>query len=140
MPTKITDADIDNLKGTKFQHDVWKALLKIPYGETRTYAQVAKMSGHPNAIRAVANAIGKNPMPPIIPCQTCQCAAITTLERIKNNFCFRFLFNILFFFCDNFFSRSNKIRYIVWVYVQSFQNASTRISTSPCFTISIGTC
>lgn len=68
MPTKITDADIDNLKGTKFQRDVWKALLKIPYGETRTYAQVAKMSGHSNAIRAVANAIGKNPMPPIIPC------------------------------------------------------------------------
>ncbi len=68
MPNKITDKDIDKLPGTDFQHDVWKALIKIPYGETCTYAQVAKMSGHPNAVRAVANAIGKNPLPPIIPC------------------------------------------------------------------------
>lgn len=68
MQNKITDTDIDNLPGTAFQHDVWRALLKIPYGETRTYAQVAKMAGHPNAVRAVANAIGKNPLPPIIPC------------------------------------------------------------------------
>lgn len=60
--------DIDTLPGTKFQHDVWRALLQIPRGQTRTYADVAKMSGHPNAVRAVANAIGKNPMPPIIPC------------------------------------------------------------------------
>lgn len=64
----ITDADINDIPGTEFQRDVWKALLKIPYGETRTYAQVAKMCGHPNAVRAVANAIGKNPMPPVIPC------------------------------------------------------------------------
>ena len=65
---KISDIDIDKLPGTDFQHDVWKALIKIPYGKTRTYAQVAQMSGHPNAVRAVANAIGKNPLPPIIPC------------------------------------------------------------------------
>lgn len=62
------EIDIDALPGTKFQHDVWRALTKIPRGETRTYTQVAIMSGHPNAVRAVANAIGKNPMPPIIPC------------------------------------------------------------------------
>lgn len=68
MNNKITEADIENLPGTKFQHDVWRALLKIPCGETRTYAQIAKMSGHPNAVRAVANAIGKNPLPVIIPC------------------------------------------------------------------------
>ena len=68
MQNKITDIDIDKLPGTAFQHDVWRALLKIPYGETRTYAQVAKIAGHPNAVRAVANAIGKNPLPPIIPC------------------------------------------------------------------------
>lgn len=68
MQNKITDGDIDKLPGTKFQHDVWKALLRIPYGETRTYAQVAAISGHKNAVRAVANAIGKNPMPPLIPC------------------------------------------------------------------------
>ncbi len=59
---------INKLPGTKFQHDVWKALLKIPYGETRTYQEVAIMAGHPKAVRAVANAIGKNPIPPVIPC------------------------------------------------------------------------
>ena len=68
MHLKIKNIDIERLPGTQFQHDVWKALLKIPYGETRTYAQVAQMSGHPNAVRAVANAIGKNPLPIIIPC------------------------------------------------------------------------
>lgn len=68
MQNKITDADINKLPGTPFQKDVWRALLKIPYGETRTYTQVAQISGHPTAIRAVANAIGKNPLPPIIPC------------------------------------------------------------------------
>lgn len=68
MRNKLTNADIDKLPGTNFQRDVWRALLKIPYGETRTYAQVAKMAGHPNAVRAVANAIGKNPLPQIIPC------------------------------------------------------------------------
>lgn len=68
MQNKITPSDIDKLSGTDFQHDVWKALLKIPCGQVRTYAQVAQMSGHPTAVRAVANAIGKNPMPPVIPC------------------------------------------------------------------------
>lgn len=68
MQNKITESDIDKLPGTLFQHDVWKALIKIPYGETRTYTQVAEMSGHSNAVRAVANAIGKNPLPPTIPC------------------------------------------------------------------------
>lgn len=68
MQNKITNTDIDKLHGTLFQKDVWRALLQIPYGETRTYTQVAQMSGHPNAVRAVANAIGKNPLPPIIPC------------------------------------------------------------------------
>ncbi|MDE6478216.1 MAG: MGMT family protein [Alphaproteobacteria bacterium] len=63
-----TDIDIDALGGTSFQRDVWRALTKIPRGETRTYAQLAAMAGHPTAIRAVANAVGKNPMPPIIPC------------------------------------------------------------------------
>ena len=68
MRNKITPSDIDKLPGTPFQHDVWKALLNIPYGETRSYAEVASMSGHPNAIRAVASAIGKNPLPQTIPC------------------------------------------------------------------------
>lgn len=60
--------DIDSLSGTRFQRDVWRALTQIPRGETRTYAELAIMCGHPNAVRAVANAVGKNPMPPIIPC------------------------------------------------------------------------
>lgn len=68
MHKEITADDIDCLAGTPFQHDVWRALIKIPRGETRTYTQVAQMCGHPNAVRAVANAIGKNPIPPIIPC------------------------------------------------------------------------
>ena len=57
-----------NLKGTKFQIKVWNYLKKIPKGETRTYSQVAKAIGKPKAHRAVANAVGKNPYPPKIPC------------------------------------------------------------------------
>ena len=57
-----------NLKGTKFQIKVWNYLKKIPKGKVRTYADVAKAIGKPLAVRAVANAIGKNPYPPKIPC------------------------------------------------------------------------
>ena len=56
------------LIGTKFQLKVWAYLRKIPRGTVRTYAQVAKDIGKPLAIRAVANAIGKNPYAPKIPC------------------------------------------------------------------------
>ena len=57
-----------NLKGTNFQLKVWNYLRKIPKGEVKTYLQVAKAIGRPKASRAVANAIGKNPYPPKIPC------------------------------------------------------------------------
>ena len=57
-----------NLKGTKFQVKVWAFLKKIPRGSVKTYSQVAKAIGKPRAVRAVANAIGKNPYAPIIPC------------------------------------------------------------------------
>ena len=57
-----------SLKGTKFQIKVWNYLKKIPKGETRTYLQIAKAIGKPKAHRAVANAVGKNPYPPKIPC------------------------------------------------------------------------
>ena len=57
-----------NLKGTKFQIKVWNYLKKIPKGEVRTYLQVAKAIRKPKAHRAVANAVGKNPYPPKIPC------------------------------------------------------------------------
>jgi methylated-DNA-[protein]-cysteine S-methyltransferase len=57
-----------NLEGTSFQLKVWSYLRKIPRGTTRTYSQVAKGIGKPLAVRAVANAIGKNPYAPRIPC------------------------------------------------------------------------
>ena len=56
------------LIGTKFQLKIWAYLRKIPRGSVKTYSQVAKDIGKPLAIRAVANAIGKNPYPPKIPC------------------------------------------------------------------------
>ena len=65
---KIQDLNYMNLKGTKFQIKVWIYLKKIPRGEVRTYLQVAKAIGKPKAHRAVANAVGKNPYPPKIPC------------------------------------------------------------------------
>ncbi len=57
-----------NPKGTPFQKKVWKSLLKIPYGKTRTYLQQSKALGDLKAIRAVASANGKNPLWIIIPC------------------------------------------------------------------------
>ena len=57
-----------NLKGTNFQLKVWNYLKKIPKGKVKTYLQVAKAIGNPKAFRAVANAVGKNPYPPKIPC------------------------------------------------------------------------
>ena len=56
------------LIGTKFQIKVWNYLKKIPKGKVKTYLDVAKAIGKPTAFRAVANAIGKNPYPPKIPC------------------------------------------------------------------------
>jgi len=57
-----------NLKGTEFQQKVWKELLKIPFGKTRSYLEQAKCLGNVKAIRAVANANGKNPIWILIPC------------------------------------------------------------------------
>lgn len=55
-------------EGTLFQQEVWKALLTIPYGETRTYGQIAHMIGRPKAVRAVGGACGRNPLPILVPC------------------------------------------------------------------------
>lgn len=60
--------NVEKLKGTLFQKKVWKALLEIPKGETITYKELARKIGKPNAIRAVANAVGSNPAPVTIPC------------------------------------------------------------------------
>ena len=56
------------LKGTEFQILVWKEIAKIPYGQTRSYKELAIAIGKPNSSRAVANACGKNPYSPDIPC------------------------------------------------------------------------
>ena len=56
------------LKGTNFQIKVWEALLKIPAGQVVSYEDVAAYIGKPKAVRAVANAVGSNPIPFIIPC------------------------------------------------------------------------
>ena len=54
--------------GTDFQRQVWKALLGIPFGETRSYGQLAKQLGNPQASRAVGAANGRNPISIIVPC------------------------------------------------------------------------
>lgn len=56
------------LSGTPFQQKVWRAVQKIPYGETRTYGQIATSIGKPKAVRAVGTVIGKNPVCIVIPC------------------------------------------------------------------------
>ncbi|MBD5172975.1 MAG: methylated-DNA--[protein]-cysteine S-methyltransferase [Bacteroidales bacterium] len=55
-------------KGTPFQIQVWEAIMKIPYGETRTYKEIAEEIGNPQAFRAVGTACGNNPIAVIIPC------------------------------------------------------------------------
>jgi methylated-DNA-[protein]-cysteine S-methyltransferase len=57
-----------DLKGTPFQIRVWQALLEIPYGETRSYAEQARVVGSPDAVRAVGAANGRNPIPIVVPC------------------------------------------------------------------------
>ena len=57
-----------DLQGTEFQLGVWNYLLRIPYGETRSYAQVAEAIGRPKAVRAVGAANGSNPVSIIVPC------------------------------------------------------------------------
>jgi len=57
-----------DFKGTEFQKRVWAALLTIPFGETRSYGQIAKQIKNPKAVRAVGAANGKNPISIIAPC------------------------------------------------------------------------
>ena len=60
FPTKLT--------GTPFQISVWEELSRIPYGETRTYGEIAKAIGNPKAVRAVGMACNRNPIWIVIPC------------------------------------------------------------------------
>ena len=62
------DLDLAEVEATDFQRDVWAALEEIPYGEVRTYAEVAAMVGRPLAARAVGNANHDNPWPVVVPC------------------------------------------------------------------------
>jgi len=59
---------LDLSAATAFQREVWKATRLIPYGETRSYAWVAAQIGKPKAVRAAGQALGRNPLPVIIPC------------------------------------------------------------------------
>jgi O-6-methylguanine DNA methyltransferase len=59
---------------TPFELSVWKEIDKIPYGETRSYKEIAVNLGKPNASRAVANACGKNPKPITRPCHRVICS------------------------------------------------------------------
>lgn len=57
-----------DFRGTEFQRKVWAALVTIPFGETRSYAQIAEQVGSPKAVRAVGAANGRNPISIIAPC------------------------------------------------------------------------
>src|SRR5712671_2314796 len=57
-----------DLRGTDFQRACWRALLAIPYGETRSYADIARAVGKPNAFRAVGMANNRNPIAIVVPC------------------------------------------------------------------------
>jgi len=57
-----------DLRGTPFQRAVWEELLRIPYGATCTYAELARAVGRPAAVRAVGAANGANPVPLVVPC------------------------------------------------------------------------
>ncbi|TCB67904.1 methylated-DNA--[protein]-cysteine S-methyltransferase [Acinetobacter sp. ANC 4178] len=57
-----------DFEGTEFQKQVWQALLNIPFGETRSYKDIAEQLGNPKAVRAVGAANGKNPISIIAPC------------------------------------------------------------------------
>jgi methylated-DNA-[protein]-cysteine S-methyltransferase len=57
-----------DVAGTPFQRKVWRALLTIPFGETRSYGQIARQIGNPDAVRAVGAASGRNPVAIVAPC------------------------------------------------------------------------
>jgi len=59
---------LDLRESTEFQRAVWKLTASIPYGETRSYAWIAEELGRPGSVRAVGQALAKNPLPIIIPC------------------------------------------------------------------------
>ena len=72
---KRADFDVPlDLRGTEFQREVWSALCEIPYGEVRTYGDLARAVGRPLAVRATGAANGANPVPILVPCHRCVAA------------------------------------------------------------------
>jgi O-6-methylguanine DNA methyltransferase len=65
-PSQLPPLDLE--KGTPFQQAVWRALMEIPSGETRSYREIAQVVGRPQAFRAVGQACGTNPIPVFVPC------------------------------------------------------------------------
>ncbi len=59
---------LDLSGGTPFQREVWETAKLIPYGQTQSYGWIARQMGNPKAVRAVGQALGKNPLPIIVPC------------------------------------------------------------------------
>jgi O-6-methylguanine DNA methyltransferase len=64
-PVKLPPLD---LQGTEFQKNVWREMLKIPYGKTKSYGEIALAVGKPKAVRAVGGACGANSIPVLVPC------------------------------------------------------------------------
>lgn len=64
-PAKFPPLD---LQGTEFQKSVWREMLKIPYGKTKSYGEIAQAVGKPRAVRAVGGACGANSIPVLVPC------------------------------------------------------------------------
>ena len=64
----LPDIALDLQKGTVFDRSVWEAIGAIPFGETRSYAEIARATGSPGAFRAAGRACGRNPVPLFIPC------------------------------------------------------------------------
>lgn len=64
----LRDIPVDLSGSTPFERKVYEATRQIPFGKVATYGQIAKAIGHPNAQRAVGNALGKNPIGIVIPC------------------------------------------------------------------------
>jgi len=64
----MKDSKNEKYRLTEFQKKVYRAILKIPLGEVRSYSWVAKKIGKPNCSRAIGNALNKNPFAPLVPC------------------------------------------------------------------------
>lgn len=69
-----------DIPGTKFQESVWNELRKIPYGETRSYTEIAQSIGKPKSVRAVGSAVAKNPVLIVVPCHR----VITKSHKLGN--------------------------------------------------------